>query len=353
MQSAIFGLLAMLLVLSAPVAPARGSREPRNGTWVEVDGTIYGCLPDETGPVGEAKGYSRAVTSGDYRAETLDQLLQALQRARPGETVFVPAHVELDFTGLVYAENFVLHVPEGVTLGSSRGSPGSSGALLKSDAFQTSPLIQADGPGVRITGLRIKGPDPERRLEHWKRSFGKPYEEERGDLSKQQYFYLLPAARGISTQFDSLEVDNCELSGWSQAAIFLAAGQRHHLHHNNIHNNQRHGLGYGISHGTAFSLIEYNRFERNRHSIAGTGQAPSGYIARHNVEGWGVRSATTSTCMEAATGRTARRWPARGSRSTTIPSWEAIGPSGSGAGRRNTPGSTATGSLGIKDPARR
>jgi hypothetical protein len=284
MQRAFLGLAALFFLISARFVPACGSRELQKNTWIEVEGTAYGCLPDESGPVGGGRGYSRIVTGGDYRVETLDQLLEALHLARPGETVFIPARVELDFTGLVYAEGFILHVPGGVTLASSRGSPGSSGALLKSDAFQTSPLIQADGSGVRITGLRIRGPDPERRLEHWQRSFGKPYEQQRGDSTKRQYFYKLPTALGISTEFDNLEVDNCELSGWSHAAVFLAAGQGHHLHHNYIHSNQRHGLGYGISQATAFSLIEHNLFERNRHSIAGTGQSPSGYIARHNME---------------------------------------------------------------------
>ncbi|MBT5900817.1 MAG: hypothetical protein HOH58_01770, partial [Opitutaceae bacterium] len=30
--------------------------------------------------------------------------------------------------------------------------------------------------------------------------------------------------------------------------------------------------------------IEHNRFDWNRHSIAGTGAAGSGYVARHNIE---------------------------------------------------------------------
>ncbi len=136
---------------------------------------------------------------------TVAELLEALRLVKPGETLFIPARVELDFTGLVYAEGFVLHVPAGATLAGSRGSPGSSGTLLKSDAFQTSPLTQADGPGMRITGLRIRGPDPERRLEHWQRSFSQAHEQERGEASPRHCFYRLPAARGIATEADGLE----------------------------------------------------------------------------------------------------------------------------------------------------
>jgi len=44
------------------------------------------------------------------------------------------------------------------------------------------------------------------------------------------------------------------------------------------------GLGYGVSHGAASSLIEYNLFDSNRHSIAGSGVSGCGYIARHNID---------------------------------------------------------------------
>ncbi|MCP4641427.1 MAG: hypothetical protein GY851_13380, partial [bacterium] len=44
------------------------------------------------------------------------------------------------------------------------------------------------------------------------------------------------------------------------------------------------GLGYGISHGAASSVVEFNRFNWNRHSIAGTGSPGCEYVARHNIE---------------------------------------------------------------------
>jgi len=81
-----------------------------------------------------------------------------------------------------------------------------------------------------------------------------------------------------------LEVDNCDLSGFGHAAICLTNGEGHHVHHNFIHHCQHNGLGYGVSHGTASSLIEFNLFDFNRHSIAGTGRPGCDYIARSNVE---------------------------------------------------------------------
>ena len=91
----------------------------------------------------------------------------------------------------------------------------------------------------------------------------------------------------IKTQLephDSLEVDNCEISGFAHSGIFLRKGAGHQVHHNFIHHCQYNGLGYGISHDRASSLIEYNHFDWNRHSIAGTGRTGCSYVARHNVE---------------------------------------------------------------------
>jgi hypothetical protein len=81
-----------------------------------------------------------------------------------------------------------------------------------------------------------------------------------------------------------LVVDNCELAGCNHSAIRLGEGTGHHIHHNFIHHNQYQGLGYGISHDAAHITIERNHINYNRHSIAGTGEAGCGYVAKHNFE---------------------------------------------------------------------
>jgi len=250
-------------------------------TWVEIDGEIYGAKPNELGPIGGGAGYQRIVTDGDYRVTTVDELIEALKQAKAGEVVYVEPDADMDCTTLVFAEKLVLGIPEGVTLASNRGHEGSNGAAIYSDAFATRPLIRCLGPSVRITGLWIRGPDPRRRIEHHRRSFSPA----RGDRKAQSgYYYAFPNSDGIRAESSGLAVDNCELSGWSHAAVDLVKGTDHHIHHNYIHHNQMNGLGYGVCHNTAASLIEYNLFDFNRHSIAGTGRAPSGYEARHNVE---------------------------------------------------------------------
>ncbi|MSS73595.1 MAG: hypothetical protein EXS64_19210 [Candidatus Latescibacteria bacterium] len=245
-------------------------------TWVEIDGALCGAKPDERGPTGGGKGYTGLLPRPSVRVATLDALLDALKTARRGDVVYVDGGAEIDCTERVHIENLVLEIPEGVTLASDRGQGRSQGGMILSDTFQTRPLIRAMGPDIRITGLRVRGPNPKRCLEHHRRSFA----EGRG----HEYYYKFPLSDGIATEYPGLEVDNCELGGWSCSAISLRAGDRHHIHHNHIHHNQYNGLGYGVSHSQSFSLVEHNLFNYNRHSIAGSGEPGSGYEARHNVE---------------------------------------------------------------------
>lgn len=283
MRKKIFIAAGCLILSGLLVSSATAAKKPER-TWIKIKGEIYGAKPDERGPIGGGKGYRNGVRNGDFQVRTVEELAAALKKAQAGQTVFVPGDVELDCTDLTFVENFHIEIPAGVTLAGDRGDRGSAGALICSDNYATRPLIRILGPRVRITGLRLRGPDPKRHLEHHKRSFNT----DRGDGKKpHEYYYLLPMSNGIQTEFGNLEVDNCELSGWSVSAISLAAGEDHHIHHNYIHHNQLNGLGYGVSHGnigTISSLIECNLFDFNRHSIAGTGAPGNSYEARNNVE---------------------------------------------------------------------
>lgn len=263
-----FGWLIVLCAL--PCAAAES-------TWIEIEGQVYGAKPDERGPIGGGSGYVAVVTQGDVTADNLDSLLEALSKAEPGQVVFIPGTVEIDLTTRVYIEQLVLELPAGVTLASDRGNHGSPGALLTSDALNTPIMIRATGPDVRITGLRLQGPNPKRHLEHHRRAFGPGGE-------GHTYYYRFPTQRGIVTTHDRLQVDNCELAGFGHSAVSLNQGVEHRVHHNFIHHCQYNGLGYGVCLDTASAVIEFNLFDWNRHSIAGTGRVGCSYIARHNVE---------------------------------------------------------------------
>ncbi|MFO7724355.1 MAG: right-handed parallel beta-helix repeat-containing protein [Oceanipulchritudo sp.] len=281
-------LIATLFLLLASLPAPAGMKK---ASFVEIEGVAYGAQADERGPIGGGAGYTDIVPSGDHTVSDLDSLLEALSRARAGEVVFIPGETEIDLTARIYIEDLVLEVPAGVTLAGDRGQEGSQGALLTSDALDTPEMIRTLGPGVRITGLRIRGPNTKRYLDHHYRSFtrneadgGFLYHEGEGPRGGHSYYYQFPVQRGISTSYDALRVDNCDLSGFAHSAVSLRKGKNHHIHHNFIHHCQYQGLGYGISLTEAVALIERNRFDWNRHSIAGSGLAGSGYVARHNLE---------------------------------------------------------------------
>ncbi len=252
-------------------APALGQ------TSLSLGGELYGAQADATGPLGGGLGYQRILTDGDLVVESVETLIAALESARQGQVVFIPGELELDLTTLIYIDKLVLEVPAGVTLAGNRGANGSAGALLSSDALETRVMIRALGPGVRITGLRVRGPNSKRYLDHHRRTFGP-------GGPGHSYYYKFPTQDGIQSTHAELEVDNCDISGFGHAGVCLIDATGHHIHHNYIHHCQYNGLGYGISHNTASSLIEYNLFDSNRHSIAGTGRPGCSYVAQFNVE---------------------------------------------------------------------
>ena len=228
-------------------------------------------------PLGGGAGYREVVRPTGSPARNLDELLEALAGARSGDTVYVAGDAVIECTERIHVEELVLELPGGVTLASDRGIRGAPGGLIRSDTFATSPLVRVTGPDARVTGIRLQGPNPRQCLEHHSRSF-------REGNGGHRYYYRFPTSDGIETRHARLRVDNCELAGWSHGAVYLVGGDGHRVQHCFIHHNQYQGLGYGVSHDVAESLIEGNLFDANRHSIAGSGRSGSGYEARNNVE---------------------------------------------------------------------
>ena len=251
-------------------------------SWLERGGNCFGARPDNTGPIGGGEGYKNVFSSGDFQVSSVTELADALMKAEPGNVVFIEDGVELELTDWVFTDGFNIKIPAGVTLAGSRGVNGSAGALIYSDEYATDPLIEANGPGVRISGLRIQGPDPKRRLAFHYRVFIDPGS--RKYEVPHDAFYRFPNSNGIVSLFPELQVDNCEISAWSHGGISLRNGSKHHIHHNFIHHCQRMGLGYGIVlAGNAEVLIDANLFQDNKHHIAGTGEPGMGYEACRNI----------------------------------------------------------------------
>jgi hypothetical protein len=246
----------------------------------DVSGTeTFGAEENPTGaPIGGGKGYPRLVGKGDYTVETREQLLMALGKAKAGQVVYVRDDSEIDLTG-----HREIVIPEGVTLASGRGRNDSKGALFfttedkytkgESERFC---LFMTGGPNVRVTGIRLRGPDPDVR-------------------GRYQYIN----SDGIQCHHDALKVDNCEIWAWSHGGVYAIEGTGVHVHHNFIHHCQRAGLGYCVVLNKAELRIEANIFDYYRHAIAATGRSPSGYEACYNI----ARQHSTSHVFDMHGGR--------------------------------------------------
>ncbi|WP_203915324.1 FG-GAP-like repeat-containing protein [Rhizocola hellebori] len=194
---------------------------------------------------------------------TKAELLAALAGAVAGDTVFVDPAASIDLTG---QKRIV--IPAGVTLASDRGQNGSAGALLYNDELdlgqsETWAQFSLRGAGIRVTGLRLRGPDREIR----------------------DNAYQYDNSRGLEVvDASDLLVDNNELYGWSHAAVYLGDTIEGWVRGNYIHHNRRTGLGYGVVlYNNTSAVIEDNTFTQNRHAIAGNGIRTARYDARFNV----------------------------------------------------------------------
>ncbi|GLI46071.1 hypothetical protein MBOURGENBZM_08630 [Methanoculleus bourgensis] len=232
----------------------------------------FGAESNPTGnPIGGGNGYTDIISRDDPRVkfivDTRDELLSALQSTRSGDVIYVEGNANIDMSGYVD-----IYVPAGVTIASNRGENGAAGGRIYQNRdggsweYDWAPLFRTAGQNARFTGLRIEGPDKTTSA---------------------------PRARCAIHATYPLEVDNCEIAGWSFTGIgiYRTGGVSDmknggYFHHNHIHHCQMNGLGYGIGvNDGAVCLIEANYLEYCRHAIAGDGNVGTGYEARYNIFG--------------------------------------------------------------------
>ncbi len=196
---------------------------------------------------------------------TIDELRSALSER--GATVWLPSDVKIRFEDTTTTP---VPIASNVTLASDRGVDGGQGALIESTAYHPT-IFQSRKSDIRVTGIRIKGPQME-------------YFDPRTKSKAESAFY----ARAFEFIGNGIEIDHCELFGWTSAAVSLGGQDdptESRIHHNSIHHNQMQTLGYGLDIRNGTHLIEWNYFDRNRHSVAGFGHRQNGYEARFNVVG--------------------------------------------------------------------
>jgi hypothetical protein len=232
------------------------------------------------GPGGLPRTIDTATLTVDLPHEvTIDRDDQQplLQQAvgTPATTVRVANHVRLDLSGY---EN--IPVAPGVQLLGGR-TPRTAGGLLYTTTRPKRLLVVA-GDGVRISGLRISGPD-----------MGVAD----GDGGPASGIYIRSR--------NDVEIDHNEISGWKNSAVgvnddddrisYVLNPETVRIHDNFIHHNQRTGgFGYGVVIGDgAYALIDRNVFDYNRHAIAHRGREaappPSACESPCRVRGGGGR----------------------------------------------------------------
>ncbi len=256
----ILGQIIFVLFVSLTIGNKANAQQTELQPEVETFGAEYN-------PTGNSIGgfvcYANIITKKDFTVRTANELLQALKNARSGDVVYVVDSAKIDLT-----EFDKIQIPQSVTLASGRGSLDENGnllygALLFTKEFEAE-LFITTGDSVRITGLRLKGPDPD----------------------KHNCSYGIPNSDCITVYNSFVEVDNCEIWAWSHGGVQVINGKNKgsvYIHHNFIHHCRRDGLGYGVVIGGAGALIEANIFSDNRHSVAASGENGSSYEARYNI----------------------------------------------------------------------
>ncbi|MFC4357178.1 hypothetical protein ACFO0N_04345 [Halobium salinum] len=215
------------------------------------------------------------VRPGDatHVAETPDELVEAVEGARPGDVIWLPEN-RFDFTAFRRRAPLTIST-DNVTVASGRGITGHGARLFT--ANETDPLIRVTGDGVRLTGMRIEADWPEYVPRSQQRS--------------------LDWATGVSIEGHDVAVDNCVVRGWTQAGIEIG---RHgtvndyplgtFVHNNDIVDNACYRRGYGVVVYRGEPFVWQNYFDHNRHAVASSGAPRCSYHLRRNLIG----SRTTS-----------------------------------------------------------
>ena len=183
--------------------------------------------------------------------------VNALETATSGDTIQIPPTATIDLTG-----HKELAVPGGVTITGGRAA-GVKGPLVVTRQKDMLPLnrtwhlLTSAGSGLVVRGIRLQGPD--------------------GAIGAPTDFM----AGGINLRHADAVVENSELFSWPADAVAVS-GDNVVVRGSYIHHNIRAGRGYGVVVGATKTpvIIERNTFERNRHSVAGSGFGS--YLVRRN-----------------------------------------------------------------------
>lgn len=244
----------------------------------QVDGNYIGGK--YKGSIHEYNLFRPSITDHDTVVYSAEAFVDVLENAREGLTIFIPGDMVFDLTG-----KRKIKIPRGVTIYSDRGQNKSEGALLRTNDISASPLFYTDGANIKISGLRILGPDSTivNSVEIDKMLVERKSIGEKVDVKNINPTYAVPNSSFLHVYYDNVEIENCEIYGWSYAGVFVRKNGSAIVHHCYIHHNRRTGLGYGIALDAGHADVTANIFSFNRHAVAGTGVRGTSYVASHNI----------------------------------------------------------------------
>jgi len=234
---------------------------------------------NEGNPIGGGSGYTAMINSAQadivISASMTPSSFKSLIESSANKTIYINPNVTIDLTNLTQP----IYLPSNIVIASNRGVGGSLGALITtvnyctyggSCPFPVETFI-SNGNNIRFTGIRLKG----------------PFDQEGVAAPKRAKVAILMNGN------DGLEVDNCEISAWPEAAIYIGSlgsgnqsNNNNFIHHNFIYSNRQKGLGYGVCVNNGFAYIQANIFQGNRHDISCSGSRNTnntGYEASCNI----------------------------------------------------------------------
>jgi VCBS repeat protein len=231
--------------------------------------------------------------AAERRVSSAPQLLQALNDPTFQGSVIVARDAEIDLTG---QHEILIH--SNVALIGERGPLGSRPLIYTTEKTPPGGSIYAlfrieNADDVRVQGIHFRGPKPA--SEH---------------PTKTPYVHGIRIVETAdddpnTKQGQRIAIADNEFDLWNGAAVFaegnhvvdnpadyasngwthltrddakLVRIERNYMHHNVMHDG-----GYGVDvDGGAYVTVLGNVFDTNRHAVAATGRAFSGYVARFN-----------------------------------------------------------------------
>jgi hypothetical protein len=218
------------------------------------------------------------------RVNTLQGLQDAMAAAEADRfrcdrpyVIWVDNDASIDLDSLATdaeSPNFLLRIPDCVTLASGRSATVDGGLLFVKGRPPHQVFMLAMGNGSRVSGLRLQGPSTS------------------SDSDQVGNGAIL--VEGI----DRAIVENDEISAWPAAAVTVnnvttdqSTVQQIRVTNSFLHDNVMCGAGYGVVIGhQGYALVDRNLFDDNRHAVSGDGcvfghpgcQGNTGYVAELN-----------------------------------------------------------------------